>query len=170
MAFNELDPLPSSQASRDMTTIVSCPVDLLNADYLCCIVFGESCVPTAASDYQCHFFQVPVKVYTERDVRREVDAAKAGLEHRSDWQQWVGAMRRLAGVALGGAAEEFPALFVGLVRARVQEMVGHKVSLCDGIGYRYVDVLTCPVCAQEGGRRALMHGSWRAFVGAKPQR
>lgn len=75
-------------------------------------------------------------MYTERDVRREVEAAKAGLEHRSDWQQWVGAMRRLAGVALGGAAVDFPALFVGLVRASVQEMVGHKVSLCDGIGYR----------------------------------
>lgn len=66
-------------------------------------------------------------VYTERDVRREVEAAKAGLEHGSDWQRWVSAMRRLAGVALGGGGSEFPALVVGLVRASVHEMVGHKV-------------------------------------------
>ncbi|CAM9196819.1 unnamed protein product [Ectocarpus fasciculatus] len=37
-------------------------------------------------------------------------------------------MRRLAGVALGGGGSEFPALLVGLVRASVHEMVGHKVS------------------------------------------
>ena len=75
-----------------------------------------------------------MRVCTERDVRREVEAAKACLEHGSDWQGWVGAMRRLAGVALGGAAEEFPALLVGLVRASVQEMVGHKVSRWYGSG------------------------------------
>eukprot|EP00752_Nemacystus_decipiens_P012648 g11203.t1 len=69
-----------------------------------------------------------VAVYTERDVRREVEAAKMGLEHGSDWQKWVSAMRRLAGVALGGGGSEFPALLVGLVRASVHEMVGHKVS------------------------------------------
>lgn len=71
--------------------------------------------------------QVPVAVYTERDVRREVEAARTGLEHGSDWQKWVSAMRRLAGVALGGGASEFPGLLVGLVRASVHEMVGHKV-------------------------------------------
>lgn len=70
---------------------------------------------------------VPVKVYTERDVRREVEAAKAGLDHGSDWQIWVGAMRRLAGVALGGGAREFPGVLVGHVRASVHEAVGHKV-------------------------------------------
>eukprot|EP00903_Cladosiphon_okamuranus_P018792 g17287.t1 len=69
-----------------------------------------------------------VTVYTERDVRREVEAAKRDLEHGSDWQKWVSAMRRLAGVALGGGGSEFPALLVGLVRASVHEMVGHKVS------------------------------------------
>ena len=74
---------------------------------------------------------MPVQVYTERDVRREVDAAKAGLEHGSDWQRWVAAMRRLAGVALGGASTEFPGVLVGLVRASVQEMVGHKVRKLD---------------------------------------
>lgn len=67
-------------------------------------------------------------MYTERDVRREVEAAKTGLEHGSDWQKWVSAMRRLAGVALGGGGSEFPALLVGLVRASVHEMVGHKAS------------------------------------------
>ena len=72
--------------------------------------------------------QETVTVYTERDVRREVEAAKTGLEHGSDWQKWVSAMRRLAGVALGGGGSEFPALLVGLVRASVHEMVGHKVS------------------------------------------
>ncbi|CAM9417422.1 unnamed protein product [Ectocarpus sp. 13 AM-2016] len=71
---------------------------------------------------------VAVTVYTERDVRREVEAVKAGLEHESDWQRWVSAMRWLAGVALGGGGSEFPALLVGLVRASVHEMVGHKVS------------------------------------------
>ncbi|CBJ26850.1 OSJNBb0002J11.18 [Ectocarpus siliculosus] len=71
---------------------------------------------------------VAVTVYTERDVRREVEAVKAGLEHESDWQRWVSAMRRLAGVALGGGGSDFPALLVGLVRASVHEMVGHKVS------------------------------------------
>ncbi|CAM9218512.1 unnamed protein product, partial [Hapterophycus canaliculatus] len=71
---------------------------------------------------------VPVAVYTERDVRREVEAARTGLEHGSDWQKWVSAMRRLAGVALGGGGSEFPGLLVGLVRASVHEMVGHKVS------------------------------------------
>ncbi|CAM9791989.1 unnamed protein product [Ectocarpus sp. 4 AP-2014] len=71
---------------------------------------------------------VAVTVYTERDVRREVEAVKAGLEHESDWQRWVSVMRRLAGVALGGGGSEFPALLVGLVRASVHDMVGHKVS------------------------------------------
>ncbi|CAM9305616.1 unnamed protein product [Scytosiphon promiscuus] len=37
-------------------------------------------------------------------------------------------MRRLAGVSLGGGGSEFPGLLVGLVRASVHEMVGHKVS------------------------------------------
>lgn len=68
-------------------------------------------------------------VYTERDVRREVEAAKVGLEHGSDWQRWVSSMRRLAGAALGGGGSEFPALLVGLVRASVHEMVGHKVRV-----------------------------------------
>lgn len=67
-------------------------------------------------------------VYTDRDVRREVEAARTSLEHGSDWQKWVSAMRRLAGVALGGGGSEFPALLVGLVRASVHEMVGHKAS------------------------------------------
>lgn len=76
-----------------------------------------------------------MKVYTERDVRREVEATKVGLEHGSDWLKWVAAMRRLAGVALGGGAAEFPSLLVGLVRASVQEMVGHKVR---EIGHIYI--------------------------------
>lgn len=71
---------------------------------------------------------VPFKVYTEKDVRRELDAVKTGLEHGTDWLRWVSAMRRLAGVALGGASREFPALLVGLVRASVHEAVGHKVG------------------------------------------
>lgn len=74
---------------------------------------------------------VPVKVYTERDVRREVEESKTRLDHGSDWKLWVSAMRRLAGVALGGAATEFPGVLVGLVRASVHEAVGHKVGLLD---------------------------------------
>lgn len=74
---------------------------------------------------------VPISVYTERDVRREVEAAKVALEHGSDWLRWVGAMQRLAGVALGGAAVEFPELLVGLVRSSVHEAIGHKVwAIC----------------------------------------
>lgn len=80
-------------------------------------------------------------VYTERDVRREVETAKAGLEHGSDWQKWVSSMRRLAGVALGGGGSEFAALVVGLVRASVHEMVGHKVRASDRTG-----VQLCVVC------------------------
>lgn len=72
---------------------------------------------------------VPVSVYTEKDVQREVEAARTGLEHKSDWLRWVGAMQRLAGVALGGAGSEFPGLLVGLVRASVHEAVGHKVCV-----------------------------------------
>lgn len=74
---------------------------------------------------------VPTKVYTEKDVRREVEAAKAELEHKTDWQSWVGGMRRLAGLALGGGAREFPTVLAGLVRGSVHEAVGHKVGFAD---------------------------------------
>lgn len=97
---------------------------------------------------------MPVKVYTERDVRREVEAAKAGLEHGSDWQRWVDAMRRLAGVALGGAAAEFPALLVGLVRASVHEMVGHKVG----------ESGAAPMGFGGGGRALVSYVASRAVV------
>lgn len=74
---------------------------------------------------------VPIKVYTEKDVRREVEAGKVELEHKTDWQSWVGAMRRLAGLALGGGAREFPGVLAALVRGSVHEAVAHKVCSAD---------------------------------------
>ncbi|KAG5192651.1 armadillo-type protein [Tribonema minus] len=61
----------------------------------------------------------PVRVYTEGDVQREIDAVARGLQRADDWEAWVAALQRLAGVARGGAADSAALLaaFVAAVRA-----------------------------------------------------
>lgn len=76
---------------------------------------------------------VPLVVYTESELKREVESMRKDFLEKADgggWKAWVGALQRLASVASGGIASD-PVLakkFVKLIRSTIHIMVAEHIA------------------------------------------
>eukprot|EP00898_Chlorokybus_atmophyticus_P009129 jgi/Chlat1/9217/Chrsp98S08480 len=74
----------------------------------------------------------PVRVYTERELARELEKIRDELSAKTDWSIRQAAMQRLEGLVLGGATnfDAFPAMLKDLLRdALVQQISDRRSSI-----------------------------------------
>ncbi len=84
----------------------------------------------------------PIPVTSEKHLSRELESIRIALNHESDWQGWVTALRRLAGLSMGvmrdGTKLDLPQSFVSAVRGE---------GLHDAVAIRITD-LRSAVCRE----------------------
>ncbi len=107
-------------------------------------VAGELCTePSCFDPFQALSPIQPIPVTSEKHLTRELESSRIALSHESDWQGWVTALRKLAGLSMGvmmkdGTKPDLPQLFVSSVRGE---------GLHDAVAIRITD-LRSAVCRE----------------------
>ncbi len=105
---------------------------------------GELCTePSRFDPFEALSPIQPVPVTSEKHLARELESSRIALSHESDWQGWVTALRKLAGLSMGvmmrdGTKLDLPQLFVSAVRGE---------GLHDAVAIRITD-LRSAVCRE----------------------
>ncbi|CAD6248990.1 unnamed protein product [Miscanthus lutarioriparius] len=73
----------------------------------------------------------PIKVFSEKDLLREIEKAVSTLQPDNEWSIWITAMQRVEGLVLGGAADysAFPMLLKQLVTPLITQLLDRRPSI-----------------------------------------